>query len=476
VEEFDVVVIGAGPGGYPAAIRAAQLGARTAIVEKESLGGTCLNWGCIPSKALIASAELYSRLKSAAEMGIRVEGMSFDYAAMVRRKDQIVERLYKGVKQLLDANGVKTFKGTGSFESRNRVAVTPADGPSDILGAAKVILATGSTASMPGFLPRHERVVESRAFLDRKSLPASVIVLGGGIVGCEFAGLLAHLGVQVTVVELLEDILPGLDADVRKEVRRHMEKSLNVRVLTGKPLEKIAADDRGVRGEFAGEKLEAQLLLAAVGRRPVTDGLRLEKAGLKTTPRGTLEVDAYGRTAAATIYAIGDVTDSPQLAHVATSQGIVAAENACGRATGASRRRNETCIPACIFTSPEIGVVGVGEQDAEKQGRKVRIGKFPFTSLGKALAEGEAIGFVKWIADAETDQLLGAQAVGPHATELIAEAAAAIRSELTSAELGHTIHSHPTFSEAWMEAAHALHGEAIHAAPRPKREGAAAAR
>ncbi len=469
MEEFDVVVIGAGPGGYPAAIRAAQLGVRTAIVEKESPGGTCLNWGCIPSKALIAAAELHARLKSAGEMGIRVEGLSFDYAAMVRRKDEVVGKLATGVRQLLEANGVKGFKGTGSFEARNRIAVASASGTT-VIGAAKTILATGAASAVPAFLPRHDRVVESRAFLDRKSLPASAIVLGGGIIGCEFAGMLANLGVRVTVVELLEEILAVVDPDVRAVVRRHMEKSLGVRVLTGKPLEKVAADDRGVRGECGGERLEAEILLVAVGRKPVTEGLRLENAGLKAGAQGTLAVDDVGRTAAPTIYAIGDVTGGPQLAHAATSQGIVAAEHACGRRD----RKNETVIPSCIFTSPEIGTAGLGEEEVAKQGLKVRVGKFPFAALGKALAAGEPLGFAKWIVDPETDRLLGAQVVGAHAPDLRAVAAAAIRGEFTAGEIGRTIHAHPTLSEAWMEAAHAAHGESIHAAPRRKREGAAA--
>jgi dihydrolipoamide dehydrogenase len=469
MEEFDVVVIGAGPGGYPAAIRAAQLGARTAIVERGSPGGTCLNWGCIPSKTLIAAAELHARLKAAPELGIRVAGLSFDYGAMVRRKDEVVGKLAAGVRQLLEANGVASFKGTGSFEARNRIAVASASG-TKVIGAGRTILATGSTSAMPSFLPRHERVVESRGFLDRRSLPGSAIVLGGGIIGCEFAGMLANLGVRVTVVELLEEILSVVDPDVRAVVRRHMEKSLGVRVLAGKPLEKVAADDRSVRGECGEEPLEAELLLVAAGRKPVTDGLRLENAGLKTTERGTLAVDEVGRTAAPTVYAIGDLTDGPQLAHAATSQGIVAAEHACGRRL----RKRETVIPSCIFTSPEIGTAGLGEEEAARRGLRVRVGKFPFSALGKALAAVETIGFAKWIADAETDQLLGAQVVGAHATELVAEAASAIRAELTAGEIGRTIHAHPTLSEAWMEAAHAVHGDSIHAAPRRKRESSAA--
>ena len=253
METFGVVVIGAGPGGYPAAIRAAQLGASVALVEKEALGGTCLNWGCIPTKSLIASSELYARLKSAGTMGLRVEGVSIDYAAMADRKDQVVRTLRNGVGQLLKANGIKVFQGAASFQGRNRILVNSPASPggssseSVVIGAGKTIIATGTASATPSFLPRHPRVVESRSFLELRSLPSSVLVLGGGVIGCEFACMLAQLGVRVMVIELLEDILWDLDADVRRELRRHMEKTLGVRIVTGQTLEDISADDRQVR-------------------------------------------------------------------------------------------------------------------------------------------------------------------------------------------------------------------------------------
>ena len=488
---FDVVVIGAGPGGYPAAIRAAQLGASVALVEREELGGTCLNWGCIPTKTLIASSELLARIQSADSMGLRVGNASFDYAAMSERKDQVISKLRNGVKQLLKANGVSVFQGCASFQTRNRIQVdpvapgaNPADGAGSpesrqtlqaaatsepvVLSTGKTILATGTTSAMPGFLPRHERVVESRGFLNLRTLPATVLILGGGIIGCEFACMLAQLGVRVTIVELLEDIVTVIDADVRRELRRHMEKSLSIRILAGVTLENIVADDRGVHGRAGQENLEADLLLVALGRKPATTSLKLENAGLTPNERGFLDVDAYGRTNAATIYAVGDITGGPLLAHLATSQGLVAAENACGRYL----RKNESVVPNCVFTTPEIGTVGLGEQDAEKQGRKIKTGKYLLGVLGKALAIGEPNGFVKWVADAETDQLLGAHAIGPHASDIIAEAALAIRAELTAEDLAHTIHAHPTLAEAWMEAAHILAGEPVHSAPPRKRSHA----
>jgi dihydrolipoamide dehydrogenase len=477
METFDIAVIGAGPGGYPAAIRAAQLGAKVAIIEKEKLGGTCLNWGCIPTKTLIAAAETFEKIKHASALGITVKDASVDYAAMIGRKDKVVGTLRSGVNSLLTANGVKQFTGTASFVDRNTIEIDgragsplPADGahgvtrPTERITAKKIIIATGSTSAMPGFLPKHERVVESRAFLGINKLPATMIVLGGGFIGCELACMAAMLGVKVTIVELLDDILLLLDTDVRREVRAHMEKNLGIRVLTGKALEKISADAKSVRGNFGDETLSADLLLCAVGRKPVTDGLKLENAGLKTTERGFIEADDYCRTKVANIFAIGDVTGKIQLAHYATAQGIAAAENA----VQTKLHKHDTIVPNVIFTSPEIGTVGLSEDDAKKQNRAVKTGKFRFTGLGKAMAADDTTGFVKWIADAATDQLLGAAAVGPHATELVAEAAAVIRAELTTAELGRTIHAHPTFSEAWMEAAHALHGECIHAPPKRK--------
>ena len=460
METFDVVVIGAGPGGYPAAIRAAQLGASVAIVEKEQLGGTCLNWGCIPTKTLIAAADMLVRIQHAAAFGITVQGVSADYAAMIGHKDKVVAQLRDGIKQLLAANGIKQFASVASFQDRNTIAL----GDGTRLGAGKVIIATGSTSAMPGFLPRHERVVESRGFLAINSLPRTLLVLGGGFIGCELACMAASLGARVTIVELLDDILLLLDPDVRREVRGRMEKNLGIRVLAGKPLEQIAAASSGVRGHFGDEVLEADLLLCAVGRKPVTDGLNLENAGLKTNERGFIEADEYCRTRVSTLFAIGDVTGKIQLAHYATAQGIAAAENAVRQ----KPRRHDTIVPNVLFTSPEVGVVGLSEDDAKTQNRAVKTGKFRFAGLGKGLASGETTGFVKWIADAETDQLLGAAAVGPHATELIAEATTAIRAELTARELGRTIHAHPTFGEAWMEAAHVVHGECVHVPPRRK--------
>jgi dihydrolipoamide dehydrogenase len=464
MEKFDVVVIGGGPGGYPAAIRSAQLGASVALIEKEHVGGTCLNWGCIPTKTLIASSTLYSEAKDAAKMGLNAANISYDYAAMSRRKDEVVSKLRGGVATLLKANGVKVFSGTGAFETRNRIAVSDKSGAVASIQASATIIATGSTSTMPGFLPKNRTVVDSRAFLSATSLPSSMIVLGGGVIGCEFACMAAQLGVQVTIVEMLEDILITLDPDVRAELRSHMEKKLGIKIVTGKPLDRIKADDSSVKGVVADRNFEAELLLVSIGRRPVTGDLKTDNAGLDTDKGGYIPTDDFCRTKAATIFAVGDVTGGPQLAHAATSQGVTAASNAVSGKAG----RRETVVPACIFTAPEIGCVGLTEQQAKEQGVSVVTGKFSFANLGKAMAAGHTEGFVKWIVESGTNRLVGAQAIGAHATELISEAAVAIRAELTVAEIGTTIHCHPTMSESWMEAAHAVHGECIHAAPKKR--------
>ncbi len=461
METFDVVVIGGGPGGYPAAIRSAQLGAKTAIIEKEFVGGTCLNCGCIPTKTLIAAGELYHKINHADAFGIKVGSAEYDYKAFAGRKDDVILKLRGGIESLLKANGVTVFRGTGSFISRNRIAVENSDGITEI-GAKKTIIATGSDSVMPGFIPESKNILDSKAFLELKKLPSSLLVLGGGVIGCEFACLAAQLGVKVTVVEMLDDILPMLDKDVRRQVRRYMEKELQIDIMTGAPLEKIEANSKTVKGKVGDKEVKADMMLVAIGRRPVTAGLMPENAGVKLDERGFIPVNPNCSTSAATVYAVGDVVaGSTQLAHAATAQGTAAAENAVlGKDKNA-----ETLIPACIFTMPEVGVVGLSETEAAEAGIEINIGKFSFAALGKAMAMGDTTGFVKWIVDAETDRLIGAQAVGPHATELIAEAAVAVHAELTAAELGATVHSHPTLSESWMEAAHVVHGSCVHAPP-----------
>jgi dihydrolipoamide dehydrogenase len=455
--DFDVIVIGAGPAGYPAAIRAAQLGKKTAVIEKEAFGGTCLNWGCIPTKTLIASAERYHHAAHSEAFGVTAKNVAFDYAKMAARKAEIVAKLSGGVQMLLKSNGVEIIKGSARFEGPDRLSVVQPDGAVRWLGAASIIVAAGSDAAMPGFLPKDKRVMDSRAFLELTELPKDILILGGGVIGCEFACMSAALGAKVTVVEMLEDIVMALDRDVRRVLRKRME-ALGVTLLTGAPLTDIAVKNGKVSGTCKERSVSGDVLLVAVGRRPNTAALDLARAGVTVDERGTIPVDAQGRTNIASVFAAGDlVTGSIQLAHAATQQGVTAAEAAAGR-----RSKVEKVCPACIFTSPEIGLAGLTETQAQEIGVAVKTAVFPFSALGKAMAAGETDGFVKWIADPATGQVLGAQAVGGHATELIAEAALAIRNELTLDEVGHTIHCHPTMSEAWMEAAHAFHGACIH--------------
>ena len=463
MENFDVAVIGGGPGGYPAAIRAAQKGASVALIEKEDLGGTCLNRGCIPTKTLIAAAGLYHKISGADKLGIDVENVSLDYGKMQKHKKKVVNKLCKGVEQLLKANDVTVYNGTASFKTAKVLSVKAEDSITEIQ-ADKIIIATGSNSAVPGFLPDHERVMESRKFLERKELPESMIVMGGGYIGCEIACMAAMAGVDVTVVEMLEDVLMLLDDDVRSVVRKQMEKEHGVKFVTGSPLESVTADDDSVCAKVNGEDISADFLLVAVGRHPVTEGLELQNAGLEVDEYGCIPVDNKNRTDVGGIYAVGDVNGIIQLAHAATSQGLRAAEHACGL----DAPENESLVPGVIFTSPEVATVGMSEAEAKEQGLDVNIGTFPFKSLGRAVAANETEGFVKWITDKNTGQLIGAQAVGPDATDLIAEAGVAVRGEFTAHELGSVIHAHPTFNEAWMEAAHAVDGEAIHQPPAKK--------
>lgn len=459
--EFDVIVIGAGPGGYPAAIRAAQLGAKTAIIEREWLGGTCLNCGCIPTKTLIAGAEVYQKILHADTFGINVGKPEIDYPAMKKRKDGVVSTLKGGVGSLLKAHGVTVFEGTGSFRDANTVAVKSTDGSTQEISGKTIIIATGSTSTVPGFIPKHERIVESRAFLDLEELPKTLLVLGGGYIGSELACMAAGLGVKVTVVELLADVLMLLDKDVRQVVKKHMTDSLDMTLLTGAAMENIAATDSSVTATAGDTKLEADMLLVAIGRSPVTDGLNVEAAGITLNERGYIDVDELSRTNVPSVYCIGDVSGRMQLAHAATSQAIYAVEHILKD----EEKIEEVVIPGVIFTSPEVALVGITETEAKTEGVDISIGKFYFRGMGKALASNETEGFVKIIADKATDRILGAQCAGPHATDLISEMVIAVREELTVEELGNTVHAHPTFAEVWMEAAHALHKACIHAPP-----------
>lgn len=455
MEKFDIVVIGGGPAGYPAAIRASQLGANTALVEKDEIGGVCLNVGCIPTKALISGSELFARIKNGKSSGIIAENISFDYPTMFQYKDKIVNQLRVGVETLLNSYGVHLFRGTAVFEGRNKIVIRRKDASHDrnqkqqVLSVSATIIATGSQPVIPDSFPASPRILDSTGFLKLTSLPKSLVIIGGGVIGCEFACLSARLGVQVTIVELLEDILFMLDEDIRREIRKYMENTLSIRILTGVSVSDVRADKNMVTVVAGSETIQADVMLVAIGRRPATAGLALEKVGVKIDSKGAIQIDEFCRTTSATIFAAGDVTGKWQLAHAATAQGITAAENACS-----SRRVvSESIVPLCLFTSPEAASVGLTEQEAKKHALNYKVGKFPFSALGRALAGNEKHGFAKIIADGVTGQILGAHVVGAHATELISEAVLAVRGEFTLEELASTIHCHPTYSEIWAESA-----------------------
>lgn len=464
MQTFDITIIGSGPGGYVAAVRAAQNGTKVAIVERKTLGGVCLNWGCIPTKTLIASTDVLETVNRAGEFGVHLDGeASVDWKTMMARKGKVVSTLNKGIGSLMKANGVTVFSGNARFLDRKRITVTDSEGEETVVDTKKVIIATGGQPVVPGFLPDSERVLTSRDALSLDALPNSMLILGGGVIGCEWACMFARLGVQVTVVEMLPSLLPEQDHEVIRLLEQSMRK-LGVTVLTDSRMESVQDTGKSVKTKVGEELLEADCLLVSVGRKPLTDGLDLEAAGLKTDEGGAIPVDARCATDVPGIYAIGDVTGGIHLAHRASAMGVCAADNASGHRA----EHNDRLVPSCIFTAPEIGAVGLTENVAKEQG-EVRVGKFPFQALGKALAIGEKSGFCKIVADAETDQVLGVHVVGPHATDLISEAASAMSMEVTAEELGRVIHPHPTLGEALMETAHAVHDRCIHLPPPRKR-------
>jgi dihydrolipoamide dehydrogenase len=460
--KYDICVIGGGPGGYVAAIRAAQNGARTVLIEKKHLGGTCLNVGCIPTKTLIAGTDLLHQARSAAAFGVRVTGtVSPDWSAMQRRKNDVIETLRKGIGHLLRSNAIDLLSGTASFLGPKRIQVMDEKGNRTVLEASKIIIATGSAPAMPGFLPASKRILSSTGLLEIGENPKRLLILGGGVIGCEFACLFAELGTQVTVVEMMSTILPSQDKEAARTLAASMKKS-GIEVLTGHPLEKITATAKSVSGTVSGKTLSADYLLVSIGRTPVSSELNLQTAGVRTDERGWIPVDARCRTNVPGIFAIGDVTGTRwQLAHFASAMGTCAADNA----TGTGRDYEDRLVPGCIFTSPEIASIGWTEEECAAADRKVKIGKFPFAALGKAMAIQETGGFAKIIADAESDQILGVHIVGPHATDLISEAVTAMQLESTAEALGNAIHPHPTLGEALMEAAHAVHGKSAHIPP-----------
>ncbi len=454
MKQFDLVVIGAGPGGYVAAIRAAQLGLRVAVAERDRPGGVCVNWGCIPSKAILKSAALYNEMKDAAAHGIRVQGLSANYPAVVRRSRQVADRMSRGVAFLFRKNGIELFAGNAAVASPASVRIG-----SEEVGAKAILVAVGTAVrGLPGIEPDGKTVITSDDALAREDLPRSVIVLGGGAVGVEFAYVFRSFGAEVTVVEMEDQLLPRTDREVARELEKALRKQ-GIRLLLSAPAKGLdkAAGTLTVAAPGGEETLSAERFLVAVGRKPLAEGLGLEACGVRLV-KGYIEVDGLFRTGCPSIYAIGDIIGGMMLAHKASAEGIAAAEIIAGMP---SRRPDPDRIPSCVFCQPEVATIGLSEEEAKRRGIPVRTAKFPFTALGRAVASGHTEGFVKLVADGKYGEVIGAHIVGHGASDMIAELALARTVEATFHEIGKTVHAHPTLAEAVREAALMLGGEAI---------------
>lgn len=469
-EKKHIAIVGAGPGGYVAAIRAAQLGARVTVVENQALGGVCLNWGCIPSKALLAVVELGDKAKKAGEMGLQLGGsVGYDLARMVARKNKVVEGLVKGIATLLKTWQVEHVEGTGELLDERTVRVAKRDGTEVRIQADAVILATGSSwPNLPLFLIDGKQIITSKEALDQTAIPASLLIIGAGVEGCEFASLYSGLGAQVTMVELMPRILPLEDEEIAAFMDRELKKR-GVTVLTGTTVAQVERGEGTVKAVLKdGATVVAEKLLVSVGRGFNSKGIGLEKVGVQVGQRGEILVNDRLETNVPGIYAIGDVVGKAMLAHVASAQGKVAVENIMGR----PREISYHVVPAGIFTLPEIGRVGLTEQQARDRNAElggkpetdVKVGRFRYAGLGKAQGAGETSGLFKIITDAGTGTILGVHIVGAHAADLVHEAALAMQLGATASSIAEMIHAHPTLSEGLMEAAEDVEGMAIHLA------------
>ncbi len=457
MHKFDVAVVGTGPGGYVAAIRCAQLGLSVAVVEDDRPGGVCLNWGCIPTKALLRNAEVLSLLGRAAEFGIRLSGFEANYAEAVQRSRRVADGRAKGVEFLFRKNKIALFPGRGVLRAPRAVEVTGPSG-TETLAARAVILATGSEPkSLPGVAIDEATVISSNGAVRNERLPKSIIVIGAGAVGVEFADIYAAYGVQVTLLEALPRIVPIEDDEVSKELARAFRRR-SIEMKTGVTVTAVKPGGPGAVVETDAGALEAEQVLMAVGRAAKVTGLGLEAAGV-ALERGFVKVSPRMETSVPGVYAIGDVAGPPLLAHKAMAEGVVAAEAIAGRAPRPLEYAN---VPSCTYCRPQIASIGLTEGKARENGREVTVGKFPFTASGKAVALGETEGFVKVVADKATGEILGAHIVGHEATELIHEFALGRTLEATLEEIVHTIHAHPTMSEAALEAVLGALGQAIH--------------
>lgn len=456
--KYDIIVIGSGPGGYVAAIRSAQLGKKTAIVEKADLGGVCLNWGCIPTKALLKSAQVFSYCKNAAHYGVAVEGeVKPDFEKIVARSRTVAETMSKGVAFLMKKNNIDVINGFGKLAGEGKVDV---DGT--IYEADSIILATGARPRQMPFMPVDgEHVITSKEALVLPKLPQSMIVVGSGAIGSEFACLYASLGVKVTVIEYMPQMMPLEDEEVAKAMERSFRK-MRATVLTSTNVKSVSVGDDGmcsveIEGKKGAETLSAEIVLSAVGIKSNIEGIGLEEMGIEVE-RDKIKVDEHYQTSAKGVYAIGDIIATPALAHVASAEALHCVEHICGLNPDAV---DYSTIPSCIFTSPEVASVGMTEQQAQNAGIEYKVGRFPFTASGKATAAGDRDGFVKLIFDAD-EKLIGAHLVGATVTEMLGEPTLAKRLGVTAHAIAKTIHSHPTMHEGLMEASEAAMGAAIH--------------
>ena len=457
--EYDVVVVGAGPGGYVAAIRAGQLGLKTAIVEREALGGVCLNWGCIPSKALLKNAEVVSYFHRAEEFGLSFDNFHADYAAAVDRSRKVVDRNVRGVAYLLRKNKVDHITGEGRLTARGTVTVAP---EGTTLKAKNVILATGSSPrTVPSLHIDGDKVISSRESIVLRDLPASLVIVGAGAIGVEFAYLYHTYGVVVTLVELLPRLVPTEDAEISQQLERSFSRS-GINIMTGTGVTGLEPGSDGLKVKVEKDGVEQSIscdkVLVAIGVQPNSDGLGLEELGIETS-RGNIQVNDHMATNVPGVFAIGDVTGKMALAHVATAQGVAAAEHIAGRETQAL---DYSLMPRATYCQPQIASFGLSEEEAREQGYEVKVGKFNVQANGKALAMGDTEGFVKLVVNAQYGELLGGHMIGPEVTELLGELALTKLLEGTTLELGWAVHPHPTISEMLKEAALDAQGRALH--------------
>ncbi len=455
MKHFDLVVIGAGPGGYVAAIRGVQLGMRVAVVERDRPGGVCVNWGCIPSKAILSCAGLYEEMKNAAAYGIACQGLSVDFAEVIRRSRKVADRMSRGVAYLFKKNGIELISGNAKIASPGKVRAGEEE-----LSATHILVATGTAVrGLPGIEPDGNTVLTSDDALALETLPRSVTVLGGGAVGVEFAYVYRAFGAEVTVVEMMDQLLPRVDKEVAEELARAFRKQ-GIRVMTSasaKGMDRAGGATLTVSSGGKEEALAAEKVLVAVGRMPLTTGMGLEECGVKME-RGFIQVDRQFRTSCEGIYAIGDVIGGMLLAHEASAEGVAAVEMMAGVAT---RRPDPDKIPACIYCRPEVATIGLSEEEAHRRGIPVKVSKFPFTALGRAVATGHTEGFVKMVAEEKYGEVIGCHIIGHGAPDLISELSLGRTLEATFREIGRTVHPHPTLPEAIREAALMLGGEAI---------------